>query len=191
MTDTTTQAAEAEAVRLCKLFGNDYPVAATLRALAAERDAANARADQARDAALVEAAKACNDRGAQEEQAYGLTRGTQNFYRARDVVRALRDKPAPAVPLADLDQHSRDAWAKAAEGAPPTLSAALQLSEVQALVEAVDQLGISDLVSGWNGRGREVPYEPHLPRLGVALKTNAGTVYAIDAALAAIKEPKP
>lgn len=82
-----------------------------LAALADERDrlatahkqlmqslaAANARAEQARDDALVEAARACNDRGAREEKDYGLTRGTQNFYRARDVVKALRDKPAPGV----------------------------------------------------------------------------------------------
>ncbi len=59
--------------------------------------AANARADAARDAALVEAAKNCNDRGVREQENYGLNRATQNYFRARDTILALRDKPAPRV----------------------------------------------------------------------------------------------
>ena len=74
---------------------------------------------------------------------------------------------------------------------PPTLSAALKLPEIRALVEAVELLGFRRLVAGWNGEGLEIPYTPHEPRLGVRLSVTAGTVYAIDAALAAIKEPKP
>ena len=73
----------------------------------------------------------------------------------------------------------------------PTLSAAMGLPEVRAMVEAVELLGLRRLVAGWNGEGLEIPYTPHEPRLGVRLSVTAGTVYAIDAALAAIKEPKP
>jgi hypothetical protein len=42
--------------------------------------------------ALREAADAINERGAHEEANFGLGRETQNFYRARDLVRALIDK---------------------------------------------------------------------------------------------------
>lgn len=57
------------------------------------------------------------------------------------------------------------------------------------LVEAVSALGLRKLVAGWNGEDRENPYPPLPPRLGVTLKTNAGAVYAIDAALAALETP--
>lgn len=38
---------------------------------------------------IEKAANACNERGKLEQENYGLTRGTQNFYRARDIIRAL------------------------------------------------------------------------------------------------------
>lgn len=60
---------------------------------------------------------------------------------------------------------------------------------IMALVEAVSALGLRKLVAGWNGEDRENPHPPHPPRLGVTLKTNAGAVYAIDAALAALETP--
>lgn len=49
------------------------------------------------------------------------------------------------------------------------------------LLEAVDALGLRQLVAGWNGENRsDGPYEPHPPKLGVTLRTNAGHVYALD-----------
>ena len=69
------------------------------------------------------------------------------------------------------------------------LAEAVELPEIAALVEAVSALGLRKLVAGWNGEDRENPYPPHPPRLGVTLKTNAGAVYAIDAALAALETP--
>lgn len=74
--------------------------------------------------------------------------------------------------------------------ATPTLSDVRELPEVKALVAAVELLGLRRLVAGWNGEGLETPYTPHEPKLGVRLSVTAGTVYAIDAALAAFKEPK-
>lgn len=51
------------------------------------------------------------------------------------------------------------------------------------LYRAVDGLGLRAIVAGWNGEGRDDgPNDPHHPELRVNLPTNAGTVYAIDAA---------
>lgn len=61
--------------------------AATARAEAAEAEARTARAD-----ALREAADLINARGVREQENCGLGAETQNFYRARDIVRALIDK---------------------------------------------------------------------------------------------------
>jgi hypothetical protein len=55
------------------------------------------------------------------------------------------------------------------------------MSDLRALIEAVDKLGLRSLVAGWNGEGRDKPFEPHPARLKVTLKTNCGTVYQIDA----------
>jgi hypothetical protein len=35
------------------------------------------------------AAKCCDQRGADEQEGYGLSRGTQNYFRARDAIRSL------------------------------------------------------------------------------------------------------
>lgn len=35
------------------------------------------------------AAKLCDERGADEQEGYGLTRAAQNYFRARDAIRAL------------------------------------------------------------------------------------------------------
>jgi hypothetical protein len=40
-------------------------------------------------AAYEVAARAINDRGAVEQESFGLNRATQNFFRSRDIVRAL------------------------------------------------------------------------------------------------------
>ena len=61
-----------------------------LRALVAERDALRLAVAEARNAALDEAADICNEKGAGEQFNYGLTRGTQNYFRARDEIRALK-----------------------------------------------------------------------------------------------------
>jgi hypothetical protein len=61
-------------------------------------------------------------------------------------------------------------------------------AKIKALVEAVRRLNLRELVAGWNGENRaDGPYEPHPDKLGVTLRTNAGTVYAIDTALAAFE----
>lgn len=53
--------------------------------------------------------------------------------------------------------------------------------------EALERLGLRELVAGWNGENRpDGPYEPHPAKLGVTLRTNAGTVYEIDATLTRI-----
>lgn len=119
MTDTTTQAVEALADKhesFIRDMVGDYTVlsveATTLRALAAERDAANARADAAeaqlagaRDKALVDAA------GILEEQALDADAQAKRFRGGSDpwaertararalrnsasAILALRDKPA-------------------------------------------------------------------------------------------------
>lgn len=60
--------------------------------------------------------------------------------------------------------------------------------ELSALIAAVEKLGLRQLVAGWNGENKpDGPYEPHSPRLGVTLRTNAGEVYAIDAATEAAR----
>ncbi len=61
-----------------------------------------------------------------------------------------------------------------------------QLAEaLRALVEAKALSGVRDLVAGWNGENRPVPYkERHPARLGATLpKTNCGAVYALDEAM--------
>jgi hypothetical protein len=75
------------------------------RTEAAEAALATARAD-----ALREAAAALDARGAREQVDFGLGRETQNFFRARDIVRALIDKDA-AIPAHRRSpmEHERDA----------------------------------------------------------------------------------
>ena len=51
-----------------------------------------APADEVRRKALMEAAAALNARGIREQEDFGLDRATQNFFRARDLVRALIEK---------------------------------------------------------------------------------------------------
>lgn len=63
------------------------------------------------------------------------------------------------------------------------LREAVTLPEVAALIEAVKDLGLRKLVAGWNGEDRDKPYASHPPFLAVTIRTNAGDVYAIDAAL--------
>lgn len=55
----------------------------------AELEAALTRANAATAAAYEVAARAINDRGVVEQENFGLDRATQNFFRARDIVRAL------------------------------------------------------------------------------------------------------
>jgi hypothetical protein len=47
----------------------------------------------ARAAMAKEAATKCNELGVDEERNFGLVRGTQNYYRARDAILALADAP--------------------------------------------------------------------------------------------------
>ena len=52
------------------------------------RHAHAARIECAR-AVIEAAAKCCDDAGAYEQEGYGLTRATQNYFRARNYIRAL------------------------------------------------------------------------------------------------------
>lgn len=61
-------------------------------------------------------------------------------------------------------------------------------AERDALRNACQPLGLRSLVAGWNGEGRDDGYAPHPPQLGVTLKTTAGVVYAIDAAIPTTQE---
>jgi len=40
-------------------------------------------------AALEKAAELCNERGAYEQEGFGLSRATQNYFRARDAIRNI------------------------------------------------------------------------------------------------------
>lgn len=77
--------------------GADWPHAEYIR-----RDATFTADDLRRawEMGRDEAAKECDARGIIEQQNYGLVRGTQNFYRARDIIRLL---PPPA----DLSEKVR------------------------------------------------------------------------------------
>ena len=57
---------------------------------------------------------------------------------------------------------------------------------VEALVKAVEKLGLRELVAGWNGENKDKPYAPHPPSLGATIKTTCGVVYEIDAAIRAL-----
>lgn len=72
-------ALRAENDRLSNLWQIEHDHATALRA----------QIDRERAATIEAAAKAINDRGAEEQRNFGLGRETQNFYRARDIVRAL------------------------------------------------------------------------------------------------------
>ena len=84
MTDTSKDAVDR--LVLAMVRGGNTTAANMLNALAVERDDANARADHARDAALVEAAGVADG--------YGTVACDTEM---RDAILALRDKPAPGV----------------------------------------------------------------------------------------------
>ena len=121
----------------------------------------------------------CYDRGDDEdadERPYALCVGpiTDSWF----VTQVDGDKEAAIVEAAlkVATEAHRENYAT------PTRSAL-----IAQLVEAVNKLGLRNLVAGWNGENKaDGPYEPHQRRLGVTLRTNAGTVYDIDAALTAL-----
>ena len=84
MTDTSKYAVDRLVISM--INSGNTTTANMLTALAVERDAANARAGQARDAALVEAAARFPD-----------SRQPWPPHAIRKAILALRDKPAPAV----------------------------------------------------------------------------------------------
>lgn len=104
---------DAMQASLRKLGGHGFPnwaddadkAITTLRAQLAETDALIAAAYEA-------AADAINKRGAEEQCNFGLGRETQNFYRARDLVRALtpstaRDAYSAAIAAAERAGYER------------------------------------------------------------------------------------
>lgn len=55
------------------------------------------------------AAKVCDERGAEEQEAWGLNRAAQNYYRARNAVRDLPILATPdAAPIAERTKHEDD-----------------------------------------------------------------------------------
>lgn len=60
--------------------------------------------DEHRSEILEEAARALDERGAREQENFGLSRATQNFYRARDLVRSLSTAPTTVMTVIDPDQ---------------------------------------------------------------------------------------
>lgn len=86
VTDTSTDAVERTVAHMRHCHGKDYSYAALIEALSAQLTAANARADVARDKALLEAA---------ERFPCGRQPWPPNAI--RKAILALRDKPAPAV----------------------------------------------------------------------------------------------
>ena len=96
----------------------------------------------------------------------------------------------PAEPIAWMPlPQAPDSNIKEINNAPTPVSEPIKSAAVLGeLIKAVNELGLRDLVAGWNGENREDgPLEPHPNNLGVTLKTNAGTVYAIDAALRSLQ----
>ena len=61
-----------------------------IRKDASDAAIAAARAEGVREG-MLKAATICNERGAREEENFGLVRGTQNYYRARDAIRAAAE----------------------------------------------------------------------------------------------------
>ena len=106
MTDTSKDAVDR--LVLAMIRSGNTTAANMLNALAVERDAANARADAARDAALVEAADTLEaqalDADAQAKRFRGgsdtwadRTARSRALRNSASIILALRDKPAPAV----------------------------------------------------------------------------------------------
>ena len=106
------------------------------------------------------------------------------------VIRAL--PPAPdAVGACPKCGGNREQWLRCSNftcpggdvfGRLPTTSSP---DAVQALVKAVEKLGLRELVAGWNGENKDKPYAPHPPSLGATIKTTCGVVYEVDAAIRA------
>ena len=104
MTDTSKDAVDRMVLAMIRI-GNTT-AANMLTALLAERDAANARADQARDAALVEALSACKQ-VAETAREYNIPQMVMGANKCHDdisdlriqahAILAIRDKPAPGM----------------------------------------------------------------------------------------------
>ena len=111
----------------------------------------------------------------------------------RAFIRIAALPPAPdAVGACPKCGGNREQWLRCSNftcpggdvfGRLPTTSSP---DAVQALVKAVEKLGLRELVAGWNGENKDEPYAPHSPRLGATIKTTCGVVYEIDAALRAL-----
>jgi hypothetical protein len=117
MTDTSNDAVAR--LRLAMINSGNTTTANMLTALAVDRDAANARADQARDAALVDAAGTLEDQALDAEAQAKRFRGGSDPWADRTArsralrnsaaaILALRDKPAPEVTVRAYLLRHRD-----------------------------------------------------------------------------------
>jgi hypothetical protein len=145
-----------------------------------------------------------------EYDGFTLTIEVSGLDDAMAMVEAIRSKSPPsgqegiwepeAIYLTEMDWEDPDyplVWASISDDSggseyrradlPPTPAQIMADPRVRALVEAVTRLGLRVLVAGWNGEGRDTPYQPHPPRTRVTIPTTCGVVYAIDAALAAFR----
>ena len=96
---------------------------------------------------------------------------------------AARDRRIERL-VAALDDARAKGYVTQSEQEPPVVLSAPDA--VEALVKAVEKLGLRELVAGWNGENKDEPYAPHPPCLGATIKTTCGVVYEIDAAIRAL-----
>jgi hypothetical protein len=107
MTDTSNDAVAR--LRLAMINSGNTTTANMLTALAVDRDAANARADQARDAALVDAAGTLEDQALDAEAQAKRFRGGSDPWADRTArSRALRNSAAAILALRDKPRAGGD-----------------------------------------------------------------------------------
>lgn len=105
------------------------------------------RANAATAAAFEVAALAINDRGAVEQENFGLDRATQNFFRARDIVRAI----ATPGQTAALDRLISEAVESAAETAAQFIHTRLYEADIPAC--SYHSRDIKDAILAANKKG--------------------------------------
>ena len=96
---------------------------------------------------------------------------------------AARDRRIERL-VAALDDARAKGYVTQSEQEPPVVLSVPDA--VEALVKAVEKLGLRELVAGWNGENKDKPYAPHPPSLGATIKTTCGVVYEVDAAIRAL-----
>lgn len=104
---------------------------ATLWNRRAERDRLRADAQAAVALVVEQAAEELDERGRREQANFGLVRCTQNFYRARDIVRALA--PADGLAAVDALRDERDSLRQSLDACIPAVEeAAIKRGQAEA-----------------------------------------------------------